>query len=157
MPAVRAPRFRVEHHGALWLLKLPRANDEWNHARVEAAMLDLAHAVGVEVPEHDVIDVAGRESLLVKRFDRLRSSGGALRHRAVSAQSVFTAAASSQQSQSCGSYPELALQLARWVDHVTANRQQLFRFATVWQSASRRQHAPRQKLLRSCPTSGPIY
>ena len=54
-------------------------------------MLDLAVACGITVPEHDVQRLHGQDLLLVKRFDRTVTATGILRHRMVSAATVFQA------------------------------------------------------------------
>lgn len=78
------PKAVVEDEAGLWLAKFNRPDDPWNSARVEHAMLRLARACGLETAESRVIGVAGRDVLLVKRFDRDRVDGGYTRSRMVS-------------------------------------------------------------------------
>jgi serine/threonine-protein kinase HipA len=95
--------------------------------RVEAAMLDLAKNCGIEVPEHHVANVHNQDVLLVKRFDRTVTRAGILRHRMVSAGTVFQADAALAQYSYTGSYPRFARELARWTVTGDTDRQQLFR------------------------------
>jgi serine/threonine-protein kinase HipA len=64
------PKTRIRRGDGYWIAKFRAQGDAFDNARVEAACLTLAQACGIAVPEHDVVDVAGRAVLLVKRFDR---------------------------------------------------------------------------------------
>ena len=83
------PKVVVEDDGALWLAKFNLREDRWNMARVEHAMLRLAARCGLDVAQSKVVSVAGRDVLLVRRFDRDKADGGYLRHRMVSALSLL--------------------------------------------------------------------
>jgi serine/threonine-protein kinase HipA len=121
------PKFTTHKDGALWLAKLNRQSDRFNEVRVEAAMLDLAEACGIEVPAHNVERIHDQDILLVKRFDRSITSAGVLRHRMVSAGTVFQADEALAQYAYTGSYPRLARELARWTVTGDGDRRQLFR------------------------------
>ncbi len=79
------PKAVVEDDAGLWIAKFNRPDDAWNSARVERAMLILARACGLTTAESRVVNVAGRDVLLVKRFDRERTQDGYLRARMISA------------------------------------------------------------------------
>ena len=79
------PKAVVEHEQDLWLAKFTRLDDRWNHPRVEHGMLKLAKACNLSATDSKITTVAGRDILLVRRFDRDRSEGGYRRHRMVSA------------------------------------------------------------------------
>jgi serine/threonine-protein kinase HipA len=79
------PKAVVEYEQDLWLAKFARLGDRWNHPRVEHGMLNLAKACNLSVTDSKITTVAGRDVLLVRRFDRDRSEGGYRRHRMVSA------------------------------------------------------------------------
>lgn len=64
------PKVVVEDEGQLWIAKFNRTDDPWNHARVEHAMLALARECGLTAAASRLTDVAGRDVVLVKRFDR---------------------------------------------------------------------------------------
>ena len=78
------PKAVVEDSDGLWLAKFNRGDDKWNHARVEHAMLQLAGACGVHAAQSRIENVAGRDVLLVKRFDRENADHGYLRARMMS-------------------------------------------------------------------------
>lgn len=79
------PKAVVEDAAGLWIAKFNRPDDAWNSARVEHAMLTLARACGLHTAESRVVEVAGRDVLLVKRFDREKTQAGYLRARMISA------------------------------------------------------------------------
>ncbi len=85
------PKAVVEDADGLWLAKFNRADDKWNMARVERAMLMLARACGLTVAESRVESVAGRDALLVKRFDREKVEDGYTRARMISALTLLRA------------------------------------------------------------------
>ena len=79
------PKALVRDGRDLWIAKFGRHDDRWNHPCVERGMLMLARACGLNVAESRVETVAGRDVLLVRRFDRDWTPTGYLRHRMVSA------------------------------------------------------------------------
>lgn len=79
------PKVVVEDDSDLWLAKFSREDDRWNDPRVEHALLDLAKACELNVAESKLTTVAGRDVLLVRRFDRGHTQAGYRRHRMVSA------------------------------------------------------------------------
>jgi serine/threonine-protein kinase HipA len=111
----------------VWLAKLNRHDDRWNVVRVEAAMLDLAGRCGISVPEHRLERTQRQDVLLVKRFDRALAKDGILRHRMVSAATVFQADEAIARLAYTGSYPQLSRELARWTITGEQDRHQLFR------------------------------
>jgi serine/threonine-protein kinase HipA len=121
------PKLSVRKNGNVWLAKLNRHSDRFNVVRVECAMLDLAAACGICVPEHGVERVHGQDIFLVKRFDRAVTPEGILRHRMVSAGTVFQADESAARSSYAGSYPRLARELSRWTVTGDLDRRELFR------------------------------
>lgn len=121
------PKFTTVKGGSSWLAKMNRRNDRFNEVRVEAAMLDLAQQCGISVPERHVEHVHGQDVLLVKRFDRAITDGGVLRHRMVSAATIFQADEAAAQYSYTGSYPRLSRELALWTATGDEDRRQLFR------------------------------
>jgi serine/threonine-protein kinase HipA len=106
------PKAVVEDGEGLWIAKFNIATDPWNSARVEHAMLVLARASGLATAESRVISVAGRDVLLVKRFDREKSDAGYLRARMISALTLLRAE-DNYQSRDRWSYVQLAEELRR--------------------------------------------
>ncbi|AKT52151.1 type II toxin-antitoxin system HipA family toxin [Arsenicicoccus sp. oral taxon 190] len=61
--------------GTVGIAKFPsEAHDEWNVMAWEKVALDLAAAAGIAVPPSQLVPVAGRDVLVVERFDR-RAAG----------------------------------------------------------------------------------
>ena len=106
------PKAVVEDDDGLWIAKFNRPDDAWNHARVEHAMLTLARACGLLTAESRVVEVAGRDVLLVKRFDREKTDAGYRRARMVSALTLLRAE-DTPQSRDKWSYVLLAEELRR--------------------------------------------
>jgi serine/threonine-protein kinase HipA len=120
------PKAVVEDRDALWIAKFNHPKDRWNNARVEHAMLLLARACGLTTAESRVIEVAGRDVLLVKRFDREMSEGGYLRARMISALTLLRAE-DTHQSRSRWSYVALAEELRRACAAPAVEAEELFR------------------------------
>lgn len=59
-----------DRDGSLLIAKFPAKGDETNVVRWEALALSLASRAGIPIPEWRVERVAGRDVLLVRRFDR---------------------------------------------------------------------------------------
>ena len=120
------PKAVVEDDDGLWIAKFNRPDDAWNNARVEHAMLTLARACGLITAESRVVDVAGRDVLLVKRFDRERTEAGYRRARMVSALTLLRAQ-DTHQSRDKWSYVLLAEELRRVCAEPTQSTSELFR------------------------------
>lgn len=120
------PKAVVEDDDGLWIAKFNRPDDAWNNARVEHAMLTLARTCGLHTAESRVVDVAGRDVLLVKRFDRERTDAGYRRARMVSALTLLRAE-DTYQSRDKWSYVLLAEELRRVCAEPRQNTSELFR------------------------------
>lgn len=64
------PKITVSHEGREWIAKLGRHDDVFDQPRAEYASLRMAEAANVPVPEHRLIEIAGRSVLMIQRFDR---------------------------------------------------------------------------------------
>jgi serine/threonine-protein kinase HipA len=120
------PKAVVEDEAGLWIAKFNVPTDPWNSARVEHAMLDLARACGLTTAESRLVEVAGRDVLLVKRFDREKTEAGYLRARMISALTLLRAD-EAPQSRDRWSYVQLAEELRRACADPEANAAELFR------------------------------
>ena len=120
------PKAVVEDDDGLWLAKFNRPDDAWNSARVEHAMLTLARACGLLTAQSRVVDVAGRDVLLVKRFDREKTQAGYRRARMVSALTLLRAE-DTYQARDKWSYVLLAEELRRVCSEPADNAAELFR------------------------------
>lgn len=120
------PKTVVEDDDGLWLAKFGRADDKWNHARVEHAMLELARACGINSAQSRVEAVAGRDVLLVRRFDREKSGAGYLRARMVSGLTILRTE-DTHQHRDRWSYVLLAEELRRISANPKEDAAELFR------------------------------
>jgi len=120
------PKAVVEDDDGLWIAKFNRADDRWNNARVEHAMLALARACGLTTAQSRVVEVGGRDVLLVKRFDREKVADGYRRARMVSALTLLRAE-DTYQSRDKWSYVLLAEELRRVCAEPAQNAAELFR------------------------------
>ncbi len=85
--------------GELLIAKFPKPDDEYRVVAWEAVALELARRAGIPVPLFRLEEAAGRDVLLVGRFDRR----GAVRVPFLSAMSMLDALAGQTRS-----YPEIA-------------------------------------------------
>ncbi len=120
------PKAVVEDETGLWIAKFNTATDPWNNARVEHAMLMLARACGLSTAESRVIDVAGRDVLLVKRFDREKTEAGYRRARMISALTLLRTE-DTHQSRERWSYVQMVEELRRVSAKPQADATELFR------------------------------
>jgi len=120
------PKAVVEDDDALWVAKFNRADDKWNTARVEHAMLSLARACGLTTAESKVVTVGAMDVLLVKRFDREKAQKGYFRARMVSALTLLRSA-DTDQSRERWSYILLAEELRRASAEPKKDAAELFR------------------------------
>jgi serine/threonine-protein kinase HipA len=120
------PKTVVEDQDGLWLAKFNRPDDRWNNARVEHAMLVLARSCGIMTAESRFVSVAGRDVLLVKRFDREQTKDGYLRARMVSGLTLLRAE-DTHQGRDKWSYVLLAEELRRVSAKPVQDAAELFR------------------------------
>ena len=120
------PKNVVEDEEGLWVAKFPTKEDKWNHPRGEAAMLNLAAECGISTPPHRVITVAGRNVLLVKRFDRAKIDGGYIRFRMVSGLTLL-GAEDTYRDRGKWSYLDLADEVRRRSFRPNEDLEELFR------------------------------
>lgn len=120
------PKAVVEDDTGLWVAKFNVPTDRWNSARVEHAMLMLARACGLTAADSRVVDVAGRDVLLVRRFDREKTADGYLRARMISALTLLSVD-EAPQARDRWSYVQLAEELRRACTDPQANTAELFR------------------------------
>lgn len=120
------PKAIVEDGNALWIAKFNRPDDRWNSARVEQSMLTLGRAGGFATAESKVVSVAGRDVLLVKRFDREQSKNGYLRARMVSGLTLLRAE-DSHRSRDQWSYLLLGEEIRRVCAEPRNQANELFR------------------------------
>ncbi|MGA9667736.1 MAG: type II toxin-antitoxin system HipA family toxin [Terracidiphilus sp.] len=120
------PKAVIEDLGALWVAKFGRPDDRWNCERVEHAMLQLASRCSITTAESRIETVAGKDVLLVKRFDRFSAGEGYTRSRMISGLTVIRAD-DSVSNRDRWSYILLAEEMRRVVDQPKRDTRELFR------------------------------
>ena len=120
------PKAVVQADGALWVAKFNRPDDSWNNTRVEYAMLQLARECGIVTAESRIETVGGKDVLLVKRFDRERTSKSYTRARMISGLTILRADEAPGARQNW-SYPVLVEELRRIVEEPKKDAKELFR------------------------------
>lgn len=108
----------VDNEGRLAIAKFPKENDLYRIELWEQVALTLADKAKIEVPRHQLVDVAGKQALLSWRFDR----DGNTRIPFLSAMSMLGAKDNTPMS-----YPELADELTRHGSDATNDLKQLYR------------------------------
>jgi serine/threonine-protein kinase HipA len=120
------PKAVVEDDEGLWIAKFNRPDDRWNNTRVERAMLELARTCGISVAASRIETIAGKDVLLVKRFDREKSDTGYLRARMISGLTLLRAEEAAEMRDRW-SYVLLSEELRRVVKEPKRDAQELFR------------------------------
>jgi serine/threonine-protein kinase HipA len=108
----------LDQHGRLSIAKFPREADEYSVERWEWVALKLGEVAGLQIPEVELLEVAGRQVLLSRRFDRL----GEQRVHFASALTLL-----GLRDGDRASYPELAEILQREGSQPRSDCEQLFR------------------------------
>lgn len=60
----------IDQHGHLSIAKFPKETDDYSMETWEEIALRLASQAGIETPQHELIEVAGKAVMLSRRFDR---------------------------------------------------------------------------------------
>ncbi|SOZ19159.1 type II toxin-antitoxin system HipA family toxin [Cupriavidus taiwanensis] len=76
--------------GELWIAKFPRARDSFDRQRLEWANLEMARAIGMDVPQAQLVEGEHGAILMVRRFDRAATGQGTLRRHYLSAASLIS-------------------------------------------------------------------
>jgi serine/threonine-protein kinase HipA len=109
----------LDQAGRIAIAKFPSPkSDDWNVILWEGVALKLARDAGIRVPDWEVIDVAGRNVLVVRRFDR----AGANRIGYVSALTMLE-----RTNGDMGSYLEIAEVIMRLSPNATSDLHELWR------------------------------
>ena len=120
------PKAVVQDDAGLWIAKFNRPDDRWNNTRVEHAMLRLARQCGISVAESRIETIAGKDVLLIKRFDREQTTEGYTRARMISGLTVLRADEAAE-TRTRWSYVLLAEELRRIVAEPKKDARELFR------------------------------
>ena len=60
----------IDQHSRLSIAKFPKESDDYSIETWEEIALRLAERAGIQTPEHSLLQVAGKQVLLSRRFDR---------------------------------------------------------------------------------------
>ncbi len=120
------PKAVVEDKAGLWVAKFNRPDDRWNNTRVEHAMLELARSCGISVATGRVETAAGKDVLLVQRFDREKTPKGYTRARMISGLTLLRAD-DAAEARDRWSYVLMAEELRRVVAEPKKDALELFR------------------------------
>ncbi len=118
------PKSLCVHRGRHAVAKFKAAGDEFNVCRVEYATMRLAGALGLRVPETNLVSLGNRDIFVVERFDR---DGGERVH-VISAATAMRASTGLVKLGTY-SYQDIvqALNLYGSPSHLQADREELFR------------------------------
>jgi serine/threonine-protein kinase HipA len=120
------PKAIIEDESGLWIAKLRHPEDKWNDARVEHAMLMLARECGLQVAESKVVTIGEHNAVLVKRFDREKTTAGYRRGRMLSALTLLRSD-ENYQAREKWSYVLLVEELRRISSQPRTDAPELFR------------------------------
>lgn len=120
------PKTVVEDNDGLWIAKFNCPDDRWNNTRVERAMLELAKICGITVATSRVETIAGKDVLLVKRFDREKTGNGYTKARMISGLTLLRAE-EAPEARDRWSYVLMADELRRIVVEAKKDAPELFR------------------------------
>ena len=105
------PKCTVEDGEGIWVAKFHERHDEFNNPRVEHATLTLAAKCGLTVAQSEMATLDdGRDVLLVRRFDRVRTDGA---HTRIGFISALTMLQADEGDRASWSYPALAERMRR--------------------------------------------
>ncbi|MCD6175562.1 MAG: type II toxin-antitoxin system HipA family toxin, partial [Planctomycetes bacterium] len=83
------PKALIEDHGTKYIAKFPSSTDTYSVIKAEYIAMRMADMVGLDVAPVRMVKAAGRDVLLIKRFDRVRVASGWERKSMVSALTLF--------------------------------------------------------------------
>jgi serine/threonine-protein kinase HipA len=106
------------------IAKFGSTTDRWAIVRAEWATLRLARRCGISTPEARIETVAGKDVLVVERFDRSTAPAGVIRHQLLSALTLLDL---DDTEARLASYPQFAELLRRLARDGAGDARQLFR------------------------------
>jgi len=99
------PKALIEDHGTKYIAKFSSSSDTYSVVKAEYIAMRLAAMAGLNVAPVRLVKAAGKDVLLIERFDRLRADSGWTRNSMVSALTLFGL---SDMTARYASYEELA-------------------------------------------------
>ena len=83
------PKALIEDHGVKYVAKFSSSSDTYSVVKAEYIAMRLAEMAGLNVAPVRLVKAAGRDVLLIERFDRIRVASGWARKSMVSALTLF--------------------------------------------------------------------
>jgi serine/threonine-protein kinase HipA len=83
------PKAQIEDGARKFIAKFSATNDTYNVVKAEFIAMRLASHAGLDVAPVALVEAAGKDVILVERFDRLSAAGGWTRRAMVSALTIF--------------------------------------------------------------------
>jgi len=83
------PKALIEDHGIKYIAKFSSGTDVYSVVKAEYIAMRLAAVVGINVAPVKLVKAAGKDVLLIERFDRIHSAEGWLRKSMISALTMF--------------------------------------------------------------------
>lgn len=117
------PKALVESDEAKWLAKFSSSTDTFNIVKSEYIAMRLANSCGLNVADVEHKNVLSKDVLLVKRFDREKTSKGWVRHHMLSA---FTLSGLNEGQAMYTSYSDLANTLRQFSRYPDKDVKELF-------------------------------
>jgi serine/threonine-protein kinase HipA len=118
------PKAAIADGSGHWIAKFSSRTDRYDVVRFEYATMKLAAQCGIDVPEVRLIEVADRQALLVRRFDRVPKGSDYSRRLLLSALSLLQL--DDTEARLAG-YPDFAEVLRQWSREPLNDCKQLFR------------------------------
>lgn len=106
------PKCTVQHDKEMWLAKFPSKNDTADIPLIEYATMRLASECGINIPEVRLERIGQQNIFMIKRFDRLHTEQGWLRHGFMSALSLMQW---DERDRHLWSYPSLADEMRKYM------------------------------------------
>jgi serine/threonine-protein kinase HipA len=141
------PKATIEDGNRLWIGKFPEKADRCNLQRIEYATIELARRCGIAACHARLAPIAGRDVLMVERFDRESSEGGYLRFGLVSGLTLLDSD-ENYLDRERWSYPLLADELRRWSEKPDEDRVELFRRIVFNAAVTNNDDHPRNHAVR---------
>jgi len=114
------PKCPVEIKGEQWIAKFESSKTLVRYPPIEFATMTLARQAGIMIPEIRLEKISGRFVYLVKRFDRQNGDR-------IPFLSFLALSNLDRDEIERGSYPGIATQMRKFVEHVRADHHELYR------------------------------
>ncbi len=83
------PKSLIEDHGTKYIAKFASSSDIYNIVKAEFIAMRLAALAGLDVVPVKLVKAAGKDVLMIERFDRIKSENGWTRKSMISALTMF--------------------------------------------------------------------